>query len=270
MSDYGDQPTRGWPAQPPAQGRPIQRPASPAGQGGFGQQGYGSPPPRRRRRGRKRIGFGVTLVVLLVILFAGDQVAKAYAQNTIADKIASSGLNTKPSVTIQGWPFLTQIASRDVKEIDISSNNVLAGAAKVPFSFSAKAVGVHLNSSFNGATIDQISGSATVTYASVATLIPIPGLTITTKGPSTVNLSTALGGATGTIEQTGSNQITLRVGDLSGLASIASSILGGGSLAQSYTINIPRLPAGLVIRSVTATPTGIVATASATNTTLSQ
>jgi hypothetical protein len=303
VSDYRNQPPApgGWPAQPPASGGGRNG----YGQNGYGQNGYGQPeygqpgygqpgygqrdygqngygpggygqpaysgrPPRRRRR-RRGIGLVVTLAVLLALLFFGDQAARAYAQNTIAGKIQSSGLGgTRPSVTIEGWPFLTQIAAHDVKAIDISASNVTAG--KVPFSFTARATGVHLNSSFNGATIDQINGTATVTYASIASLIPIPGLTVgpdPADGAQAVKLSTSLGGATGTIEQTSPNVITLKVGSLTGLASLLSG-LAGSSLAQSYTIDIPRLPAGLVVRSIRVTSQGVVAGASASHTTLSQ
>lgn len=268
MSDYRNQPPAqggGWPAQPPTSG---------AGQGAYGQNGYrppgyGARPPRRRRRHRG-IGFGITLVVLLAVLFIGDQAARLYAQHMIASKIESSGLGTTPSVTIEGWPFLTQIAAHDVKAIDISASNVTA--EKVPFSFTAKATGVHLNSAFNGATIDQINGSATVTFASLASLIPIPGLTIgpdPSHGPDAVRLSTAVGGAIGTIQDTSPNVITLRLGSLTGLAGLLSG-LTGSSPAQSYTIDIPPLPAGLVVGSVTVTSKGVVASASAANTTLSQ
>ena len=281
MSDYRNQPQAedGWPSQPPASsagqgsyGQDGYRQAGNNRQAGYGQDGYGAAPPRRRRRGRKGIWLGVTLVVILVVLFIGDMVAKAYAQNTIANKVESSGLGTKPSVTIEGWPFLTQIAAHDVKTIDISASNVTTGTSKVPFSFSAKATGVHLNSSFNGATVDKINGSATLTYASVASLIPIPGLTIgpdPSAGANAVQLSTALGGATGKIEQTSANQITLQLGSLTGLASVLGG-LTGSNVAQSYIITIPKLPAGLVVRSVGVTSKGIVATASATNTTLTQ
>ena len=50
------------------------------------------------------------LVVLLAIAGIGDQVAKAYAQNDIAQQVQSAGLSAKPSVNIKGWPFLTQVA----------------------------------------------------------------------------------------------------------------------------------------------------------------
>src|SRR5262249_18566816 len=143
------------------------------GQGGYGQagQGYGpgsyeqatygqqpGRPPRRRRRGRPLVWLAVVVVVILAIVGIGDQIAKAYAQNDIAGQIKSAGLSTKPSVSIKGWPFLTQVLAHDVKTIDISASNVTTTGGKLPFSFAANATGVHLNSSFNGATIDHITG----------------------------------------------------------------------------------------------------------------
>ena len=284
MSEYPNQPRSqsGWPAQPsPYTSRPGGQPAP--GQGtddyqarGFGQGGdprrSAGPgrPPRRRRRGRGWIVLFSTLIVLAVLFVIADQVAKAYAQNTIASKIESSGLNTKPSVTIEGFPFLTQVAEHNVRAIDISASNVQAGKFDVT-SIKAKATGVHLNSSFNGATIDQINGTALISFASLENALGVQGVaTISADpadGPNAVKLDAGVVGTiTGKVEQTGTNQITVQMGSLSGLA----SLLGGAVPVQTQTIQIPKLPAGLVVRSVSVTDQGIVATASAQNTTLSQ
>src|SRR5271167_811495 len=108
VSDYQPRSQAGWPEQPPASGQQS--------------SGYGEPPPpgrsrprRRRHRGR---WLGITLIVLIGLLIAADFGAKAYAENAIASKIDSSGLGVKPSVTIEGFPFLTQVAARDLKQID--------------------------------------------------------------------------------------------------------------------------------------------------------
>ena len=279
MSEYQPRSRDGWPAQPPADG---------AGQGGYGQADHGqadygpgpgsydqatygqhAAPPRRRRRKRWPIVLTVLVVVILAILGIGDQVAKAAAQNDIANQIQSSGLSAKPSVNIEGWPFLTQVAAHDVKTIDISANNVTASGSKVAFSFTAKATGVHLNSSFNGATVDNINGQATLPFSSVAGLLPISGATITADpadGPNAVKADLGIAGSvTGTVKQSGTSKILISLNGASGLASILGSASG-----QSFTIDIPKLPAGLVVRSVRVNSQGIVAAASATNTTLSQ
>ena len=282
MSEYQPRSQGGWPAQPPEGG---------AGQGGYGQTGYrygpGSydqatfgqaqygqrpgGPPRRRRRRRGPIAAAVVLVLILAVLGIGDQVAKAYAQNDIAQQVQQSGLSAKPSVSIEGWPFLTQILAHDLKTVDISANNVTANGSQVAFNFTAKATGVHLNSSFNGATVDHINGQAVLPFSSVTKLLPgIAGnATLSADpahGPNAVKADLGIAGTvTGTVKQSGTNQIVVQLNSASGLA----SILGSGS-GNAITIDIPKLPGGLVVRSVSVTSQGILATASASNTTFKQ
>lgn len=262
MSDYQPR-VQGWPAQPPANS---------SSRGGYGPAPHGRRPQRRpkRKHGRGWIALAVVVVVILAVLGIGDQVARSYAENRIAQQIQTSGLNAKPSVDIEGWPFLTQVAAHDIGTIDISADNVTADSGKLPFSFTAKATGVHLNSSFNGATIDQINGQALVPFSSVASLVP-GGSAVTISadpadGPNAVKVD--LGGAgsvTGTVKQSGANQIAIQLASASGFASFFSSLSG-----NEITIQIPTLPAGLVVRSVGVTSQGIVADASASNTTLSE
>ena len=266
MSEYQSQPRAqqpgDWPSQPPQY---SQRPAP------------GSPPgprpvpPRGRRRHRGLIALVTTLVVLIVLAVAADFAAKAYAQNRIASQVQTSAkLHGKPSVTIEGFPFLTQVAAHNLTAIDISASNVPAGKFTIT-SISARATGVHPNSSFSGATIDQINGSALVSFASVESALGLQGVaTISADpadGPNAVKVSAGIiGDVTGKVELTGPNTLTLQLGSLSGLA----SLLGGAVPLQTQTITIPKLPAGLTVRSVSVTSQGIVATASAQHTTLTQ
>ena len=217
------------------------------------------------------------LVVILAILGIGDQVAKAYAQNDIATQIQSAGLSAKPSVSIKGWPFLTQILAHDVKTIDISANNVTTTGGKLPVSFTATATGVHLNSSFNGATIDHISGQVTITYQSLDSYlgnsIGIAGLSSISispdpaKGPNAVTANAAgIASVDATVTKTAANQITIKFGQLGGLA----SLLGGSGSIPDQVIDIPKLPLGLVVGTPEVTSQGIVIPASGSNTTLSQ
>jgi len=236
-----------------------EQPPPPAGQ---------SRPPKRRHRGRRWL---IALIVLIVVLVAVDFGAKAFAENAIATKIDSSGLGTKPSVDIEGFPFLTQVASRDLSQIDINASNFTVQQVVIS-SLHATATGVHVNGSFNGGTVDKINGTVVVSFATVTNLIPIPGLTVSADpaaGPDAIKFSSSLGGAVGKIEQLSPNKIEVQVGNLTGLAGLAS-LIGGSTIASSYTFEIPKLPAGLVVRSITVTSQGIVAIASAQNTTLSQ
>jgi hypothetical protein len=222
--------------------------------------------PRRRRRGRGWIALFVTLVILGVLFVVGDQVAKAYAQNMIASKVQSDGFPVKPSVTIQGFPFLTQVAAHDIGTIDMSANNVQEGQLDIS-SIQATATGVHINSSFNGATIDHISGTALITFSSIVNAAGAQGVTISadpSAGPNAANVSAGPLTATAQVVRSGASKIGVRMESLSGIP--ASAI---GSL-PNYTINVPKLPAGLAIQGISVTNQGVSVNISAQNTTLSQ
>ena len=263
MSDHHSRAQGRWPAQPPANS--------------YGQDdGYGpdygptARLPRRRRRRSPLIALTIVLVVLLVIAGVADQVLRGYAQNRVAQRIEQqSQLSAKPSVTIEGWPFLTQIAAHDLKAVDISASNVTANSGKLPFSFTARATGVHLNSSFSGATVDHINGTATVPFSSVATLFPVSGVTLSADpadGPDAVKADAGIAGSvTGTVKLTSPSKITVTLNSASGIAALFSQLS-----TNSVVITIPQLPAGLVVKSVSVTSRGIVATASASNTTLTE
>jgi hypothetical protein len=254
----------GWPAQPPS-GPPAGDP------GGYGRVSHGAPagrPPRRRRH-RGLIALLVVLVLLVVIAAVGDQVARSYAESRAAAQIQTSAkLSAKPSVSIKGWPFLTQLASRDFSQVDISANNVTADSGKLTFSFSAKATGVHFDSSFERATADHITGSALLPFASLdaqvgnaAQLSADPA-----DGPNAIKVSLGgLGSLTGKVELVSPTDIAIKFSSATGLAS-----LFGGLSGQTTSITVPTLPAGMTVKSVTVNSQGIVATATASNTTLSQ
>ena len=234
-------------------------------QGGYGARGARGP--RRRRRGRGWIALLITLVVLVVLFVVGDQIARTYAQNSIAARLESSSrLSTKPSVTIQGFPFLTQVAAHDIRTIDISASNVQTDKLDIS-SIKAIATGVHPSSSFNSATIDNISGTALITFASLVNAAGAQGVTVTADpaaGPNSATVSAGPLSATAQIVQTGPNKLTIKMESLNG---IAGALIGS---LPNYTITVPPLPAGLQVRGVSVTDQGIVVAVSAHDTTLSQ
>ena len=307
MSDYEPRAPGGWPAQPPVNQPPVNQPTvhqptvnqpyldqpqlnqGPAGgpsgfgqpgyrrQAGYGRASYGPASRPRRRRRRWPVVLVIVIAALLAIAAVGDQVAKSYAQNRIAAQIQTSAdMSSKPSVSIEGWPFLTQIASHDLKAVDIKADNVTTAGGKLPVDFTAKATGVHLNSSFSGATVDHIAGQATITYQSLDSYlgqaIGLPGLSAVSfsadpaAGPDAVKADFGVGSVDATVEKTGANQLTIKFGSLSGIA----SLLGATGSISPQVIDIPKLPAGLVVGNPAVTSTGIVIPASASNTTLTQ
>jgi hypothetical protein len=264
VSDYQG----GWPAQPPADSPSTGSFSTGSGYGQERATQQAAAPRRRRKRWPWVVA--VVVVVLLVAAGIGDQVARSYAEGRIAQQVQTSGdLTAKPSVTIEGWPFLTQALSHNFSTIDISANDVTANSGKLTFNFTAKATGVHVNSSFNSATVNHITGQALLPFASVTSLLDVPSGTITLSadpadGPDAVKASSPLGSLKGTVKLASPSEIAITLDQGSGFASLFSGLSG-----NAFTIDIPALPAGLVVQSVSVTSQGIVANASANNTTLS-
>ncbi|HSZ41022.1 MAG TPA: DUF2993 domain-containing protein [Trebonia sp.] len=227
---------------------------------------------RRRHPMRRSLIALFTVIVVLALLVIGDRVANAVAENNVASQIQSSGFPVRPSVTITGFPFLTQLASRDIGQVDISASNVPAGPLELS-SVRATATGVHLNWSFNGGTVNQINGSVLVTFSALASAGTGGSgsvLTVSAAGPDKVRVSAgsvSLGDAR--ISITGPSQVTVKPISNSGIVSGILSAIGGSSFS-GFSFNVPKLPAGLQLKSASVSSAGLTITASAHDTQLSQ
>src|SRR5450755_4717005 len=127
---------------------------------------------RRRSRGRKWL---VWIVVIVVVLVGLDFGAKTLAESKIASQIQSNGFPAKPSVSIAGFPFLTQAAARDIHQITISSSNIKKGPVTIT-SLNVVADNVKVNSSFNGGTTGPVHGTVLISLGAL-------GNTLSQAGP---------------------------------------------------------------------------------------
>ena len=240
-------------------------------------QGQGPTVTRRRRRKGPLIAL-ITVIVLIVLFVVSDRVANAYAENKMASQFQSSlGLSGKPNVTIQGFPFWTQLIAKNFKTVDITANNetinsaAAGGGALEIASLNATLHGLHFESfNSNSATVDQLNATVLVTFTALANIGGVPqGVTLTAAGPNQVKATLSLPvlgsvSATAQVTQTGPNQIHVQVTDFGG---IQASQLGNFG---NFTITIPKLPPGVSIQSVSVTQQGVMVTITGQNTTLSQ
>src|SRR5712691_1687115 len=211
---------------------------NPVNQGFPAAQGYQGPPTRMRRR-RRRWPL-ITLIVIIVVLVVGDRVANAYTEDQMASQMQSSlALSGKPHVTIQGIPFLTQLAARDFRTVDVNASNETAGpGGQLEIaSLTATLHGMHIHG-LKSATIDQFNASALITFTALGNVSGAPqGVTFSAAGQNKVKASIDLGplseSADAQVTQTGPGQINIKVLDVGG---ITSDILG--SLAD-FTVTIP-------------------------------
>jgi LmeA-like phospholipid-binding len=241
----------------------------PANQGFPAAQGYQGPPARTRRR-RRRWPW-ITLIVVVLVLVGADRAANAYAENRMASQIQSSlALSGKPTVTIQGFPFLTQLAAETFNTVDVNASNETAGpGGQLDIaSLTATLHGMHIHGT-NSATVDQFTASALVTFTALAHAGGIPqGITLSAGGPNQIKATVDILGfssdATAQVTQVGDNKINIKITNFAG---VPADVLGN---LVNFDVSIPKLPAGVTIKNISVTQQGLRINAAGTNTTLSQ
>jgi hypothetical protein len=87
-----------------------------------------APTPARRRRRKWPIVLLVVVLVLAGLFVAADRIALSLAENKAASALQSSQhLTTKPDVSVQGFPFLTQLAAGRFGEVIVTASDVAVG-----------------------------------------------------------------------------------------------------------------------------------------------
>jgi hypothetical protein len=220
-----------------------------------------------------------TVIVLLILLVIGDRVALAVTENQFADQFQKQGFPVKPSVTIEGFPFLTQLLGKDFNKVDISASNVpvplpTGGSISIS-SVHATINGLHISgfSSSANAKVDHITATAFVSFGALAAAGGIgggSGITVTPDGANKVKITAGLGGIFSDTEEA---QITQ-----SGPQTISIKVLPSdspvGSLLSSFgsfSFSLPKgVPASLRITDLTLNSQGLTVSAAASNASFSQ
>jgi hypothetical protein len=270
-----------WQQEPKDTPPPQWSPQSPQAQGPWPPAPPAQPPLAAargpRRRGRRRVRRSVmavfTIIVILILLVIGDRVALAVTENQFASSFQSNGFPVKPSVTIEGFPFLTQLAAKDFNKVDISASNVPAGPVTIS-SIHATINGMHISSfsSSASAKVDHITATAVVSFGALAAAGGIgggSGITVTPDGKDKLKITAGLGGI---ISDTEEAQVT-NTGQTVSVKILPSNSAVGSLLSSfgSFSFALPKgVPASLQITGVNVTPAGMVISAEAANATFSQ
>lgn len=132
---------------------------------------------RPKRRGR---GWLIALVVLLVLLVGADFGAAAYAEHTISQKAREQlSLTNDPSVTVHGFPFLTQALSGEYGHITVNAQGVAVPPKlrDVDFNADMSDVTAPLSDLTSGNTksiiIGTLKGEVTIKAADIARQAPL-------------------------------------------------------------------------------------------------
>jgi hypothetical protein len=196
------------------------------------------------------------VVLAAVLLVVADRAAAAYAGDRAARQMQSQGLPARPHVTIEGFPFLTQVASRNLRDVHITASDLREGA--VTASLIADATDVRLNPGYRSGVVTRAEGTVLISFSSVAAIARdagVPGVTASADGPDRIRFRVNLGVFTtdviASIAQTGPRTFRFRIVSASGLP---ASVLG--PLAD-LTFQAPVLPYGITIQGVRVTSAGV-------------
>lgn len=211
------------------------------------------------------------IFVTAILLLIGDRVANAIAENDMASQFAANGFPVRPAVTIEGFPFLTQLVTRDLRKVKISASSVPAGPVTIT-QLHATLTGVHFSSSFSDATINHASATLFVSFGSLAAAGGLgdgAGITIKPVGPDKLKITAGTGAFTdteeATVKQTGPRQISIHV--------LNSGTMVGSLLSSfgTFSFTLPAgIPPSLRITGLTLNTSGLTLSAAAADATFSK
>lgn len=222
-------------------------------------------PVRRRRWGTK---LAIVVLALAALFTAADRITVGVAESEVAKTIQTSqNLDSKPSVSIDGFPFLTQVLGMDLHSVSLDARGIERNGVRVT-DLRANAHGVRLGGGFKPKTIDSLDGTAFFNWADLdqaaAPLVSAYGIKnlVLSQGPGgTLKISGTVLGVGGTAE----GQISIGSGNQ---IRVRTTKLGAGFLSIPdfhFTYAIGALPLNIKLTDFRVDEDGIRVSASATD-----
>ncbi len=250
------------------------------------QQSQFQQSPTRPAEPKKRSKTPIVIVVVIVLVIAAvvgaDRITHHLAEQRVASSLQTR-LNTadEPQVTIDGIPFLTQLAGRHYDQVEIHADDVPAAAGGLALdTLDATLYDVKADSGYSTLTIARIDGTANFGYDSLSTAI---GQTVSYAGKNSsgqdqvkLTVSGAVFGQTLTATVTGA--VGLDVAD-QGISIVDPAVTVAGVSIPANTasqliaqlvppITVKDLPLGVQLQSLDITGSGVSADVSAQDVTV--
>jgi hypothetical protein len=221
----------------------------------------------------------IFVIILAGLLVAADRIGVVVADHEVADRVQSAyHLTSKPSVSVHGFPFLTQVVSGHYDEIDVSTSQLTTQGVTVD-DLVARLTGVrapmsdlfgHGSSSISAA---HVSGTATVPFASVRRRLP-SGVQLSQDGGA-LRLSGKVSYLGLSVPVT-ADAVLSPSGSGIAVTPTRIQVAHGGSALSSlisgqfhFVVPVTGLPLHLSIKSVHVVPGGVRVGAAATNVSIS-
>jgi hypothetical protein len=210
----------------------------------------------------------IAALVLVALLVTADRISLVVAEGVAANSIKTSQhLDSDPSVSAKGFPFLTQLVSGHYDEIDVKAHGVEVNQGGHPLRIDVVSVvlhGVHVSHGFSVVRADTATARALISYADLSSTL---GSTISYAGAGRVKASASV--TVAGVKITGAVSVrpeltsakTLRFADPQ---VSALGITAPAALSQALTsifadsISLAGLPFGLQFSNIEATSDGIV------------
>ncbi|TFE54249.1 DUF2993 domain-containing protein [Streptomyces sp. ICN441] len=216
----------------------------------------------------------ITAVVLGGLFVAADRLLLDYAEQEAAEKVkARQGYSGTTEVSIAGFPFLTQVAGKELERVDVTVRGVEASAGGrrvVITEMSAALHQVRLGSGFSSATATTATGTARISYADLAKAAD-EDVTLAYGGNGKVKVTGSVDVAGRTLTRGVVSTVSLVDGDT--IRVRADEVPGEGIPVLENLIRrktdfdreISGLPQGMTLEKVQAEEDGLVVTVSGRN-----
>jgi hypothetical protein len=226
-------------------------------------------------------GLLILLVVLAVLVVAADRVGLLVAERQIASRVQSSqDLERRPSVEIEGFPFLTQVLANHYPTVRLTAQDFPVGSSdrRVRLAdLDARLHDVRAVDNFSEATAQTAEGTALLSYQELSRAF---GVTLGYAGGGRVQASSSVdvlgrtitGTASAEVGVAGGDELTfseLRVGVPQGGISVPEQLTDQFSSIFQKKLSLRGLPFHLQIQRLVATADGVRISATARDLTLS-
>lgn len=221
-------------------------------------------------------GATISLLVVLALLVGADRLSLALTQRAVAAQLQSSGsLSSRPSVSVRGFPFLTQALSGRYDDVELSASEVTAGGGRLSrLEASLRGVHVPLSDALSGSVstvpVDRLRATVLMSYADITAQLRDRRLSVSASG-SFLRVTGSVSALGRTVSASALSSVTLsgtsvivtaQRFEVAGKAAdrVLSRALGN---RLDFVVRIGKLPYGLRLTDVRVAGNGIVADAAA-------